>query len=150
MAYTLIFCVAVITLKMAVLWKLHCVFWALIIALMMEAVISSETSVCTYQNAWCNIPEDSHCYTRHCENLTSSRVSCIIHFPIKFQSYISDVMEQALSVGFSTAEDYRDLWLGYIDYMRRRVDWNTEPQSTELAELRGVFNRACDHLAQCE
>jgi hypothetical protein len=61
-------------------------------------------------------------------------------------------MEQALSVGFSTAEDYRNLWLGYIDYMRRRVDWSklVDHESAELAELRGVFNRACDHLAQCE
>lgn len=59
-------------------------------------------------------------------------------------------MEQALSVGFSTAEDYRNLWLGYIDYMRRRVDWSTDPQLTQLAELRVAFNRACDHLAQCE
>jgi hypothetical protein len=59
-------------------------------------------------------------------------------------------MEQALSVGFSTAEDYRNLWLGYIDYVRRRVDWHTDNQSTELAELRGTFNKACEHLAQCE
>lgn len=62
---------------------------------------------------------------------------------------IKDVMEQALSVGFSTAEDYRNLWLGYIDYVRRRVDWHADHQSAELAELRGTFNRACEHLAQC-
>jgi hypothetical protein len=59
-------------------------------------------------------------------------------------------MEQALSVGFSTAEDYRNLWLSYIDYVRRRVDWSTDPQSTDLVELREAFNRACDHLAQCK
>ena len=61
-----------------------------------------------------------------------------------------EVMEQALLVGFSSAEDYRSLWLCYIEYMRRRVDWNSDHQSIELAELRGTFNRACEHLAQCE
>jgi hypothetical protein len=71
-------------------------------------------------------------------------------FPSKVQLYIPDVMEQALSVGFSTAEDYRDLWLCYIVYMRRRVDWGTEYQSTQLEDLRRTFNRACDHLAQCK
>jgi hypothetical protein len=59
-------------------------------------------------------------------------------------------MEEALSVGFSTAEDYRNLWMSYIDYMRRRIDWDADHQSTELEELRGTFNRACEHLAQCE
>ena len=58
-------------------------------------------------------------------------------------------MEQALSVGFSTADDYRNLWLCYIEYLRRKVDWSADHQSSELAELRGTFNRACEHLAQC-
>jgi hypothetical protein len=76
----------------------------------------------------------------------------IMHYSIliKVYLYISDVMEQALSVGFSTAEDYRSLWLCYIAYMRRRVDWGTDHQSTQLEELRKTFNRACDHLAQCK
>ena len=53
-------------------------------------------------------------------------------------------------MGFSTADDYRNLWLGYIEYVRRKVDWSADHQTTELAELRGTFNRACEHLAQCE
>lgn len=79
-------------------------------------------------------------------------MSYIMHYSIfnKILSYISDVMEQALSVGFSTAEDYRNLWLCYIEYMRRRVDWGTDHQSTQMEELRTTFNRACDHLAQCK
>jgi hypothetical protein len=68
----------------------------------------------------------------------------------KFYSYFPDVMEQALSVGFSTADDYRNLWLCYIEYVRRMIDWSADDHSTELAELRGTFNRACEHLAQCE
>jgi hypothetical protein len=44
------------------------------IALMMEAVNTSETSVKFYQTRRRNIPEDSHLYTRRRENLKSHRV----------------------------------------------------------------------------
>jgi hypothetical protein len=38
-------------------------------AMMMKAVSTSEMSVNFYQITWCNIPDDSHLHTRHCENL---------------------------------------------------------------------------------
>jgi hypothetical protein len=38
----------------------------LLIATVMEAVISSETSVSIYQTTWHNIPEDSHLQKVHC------------------------------------------------------------------------------------
>jgi hypothetical protein len=41
------------------------------IALIMEAVITSETSVSIYQTAWRNIAEDSHFHSHRCENLKS-------------------------------------------------------------------------------
>jgi hypothetical protein len=41
------------------------------IALMMEAASTSETSVNFYQTARRNNPEDSHLHTRHRENLKS-------------------------------------------------------------------------------
>jgi hypothetical protein len=45
----------------------------LIITLMMEEVISSESSVNMYQTIRCNIPEDSHLHTRRRENLKSHK-----------------------------------------------------------------------------
>jgi hypothetical protein len=42
-----------------------------LIALQMEAVSTSETSVNFYQTTRRNIPEDSHLHTRRCENLKS-------------------------------------------------------------------------------
>jgi hypothetical protein len=47
------------------------------IALMMEAVSSSETLVSIYQTSWFNIPEDSHLHTRRRENL-KSHLKCFI------------------------------------------------------------------------
>jgi hypothetical protein len=43
-------------------------------ALMMEAVIASETSLNFYQTTQRNIPKDSHLHIRHCENLKSHPV----------------------------------------------------------------------------
>jgi hypothetical protein len=44
---------------------------SVIIALMMEAASTSETSVNFYQTTWRNNPEDSHLHTRRRENLKS-------------------------------------------------------------------------------
>jgi hypothetical protein len=41
------------------------------IALMLEAVNISETSVNLYATSRCNIPEDIHLHIRRCENLKS-------------------------------------------------------------------------------
>jgi hypothetical protein len=47
------------------------VFWNVAIALIMEAVSTSEASVNFYQTTRSNIPEDSNLHTRHRENLKS-------------------------------------------------------------------------------
>jgi hypothetical protein len=46
-----------------------------LIALMIEAVRTSETTVNIYQTTLRNIPEDSHLHTRRCENLKSQSVT---------------------------------------------------------------------------
>jgi hypothetical protein len=48
----------------------------LLIALMMEAASTSETSVNFYQTARRNNPEDSHLHTRRRENLKSRFLTC--------------------------------------------------------------------------
>jgi hypothetical protein len=47
----------------------------ILIALMMEAVNTSETSVSFYQTTLGNIPEDSHLYICHRENLKSQQLN---------------------------------------------------------------------------
>jgi hypothetical protein len=49
------------------------VFWNAMIALMMEAVSTSETSVNIYQTTLRNIPGDSHLHTHRRENLKSQQ-----------------------------------------------------------------------------
>jgi hypothetical protein len=56
--------------EMAVFWDVSpCSL--VMIALMMKAESTSETSVIIYQTTRCNIPEDSHLHTRRSENLKS-------------------------------------------------------------------------------
>jgi hypothetical protein len=50
----------VMSMKMAVFWN---------VALMMEALGTSETSVNFDQSTWCIIPEDSHLHNHVCVNL---------------------------------------------------------------------------------
>jgi hypothetical protein len=45
-----------------------------LIALMMEAMSTSETSASFYETTWRNIPEDSNLHTRHHEILKSKKI----------------------------------------------------------------------------
>merc|ERR1712179_398449 len=62
---------------------------------------------------------------------------------------VLSVFEQALSAGFGDPAAYLQLWLCFIDYMRRRTVW--EKDITEsMSDLRTVFERANVHLAKCK
>ncbi|XP_001602582.2 squamous cell carcinoma antigen recognized by T-cells 3 [Nasonia vitripennis] len=72
-----------------------------------------------------------------------------IRFYEKKNSPLTDVqklIESAFAVGFSTAEEYRNVWMSYLEYLRRRID-KSEDEKKNLEILENAFNRACDHLA---
>jgi hypothetical protein len=82
------------------------VFWVLI-ALMMDAASTSETSVNFYKTTRHNIPEDSHLHTHRRENLNSHQVNALhnlrpsffkIHFIVTIYAWNSQV---SLSYSFS-------------------------------------------------
>ncbi|KYM98312.1 PREDICTED: squamous cell carcinoma antigen recognized by T-cells 3-like [Cyphomyrmex costatus] len=70
----------------------------------------------------------------------------------KWDKHISEIqtlLENALSAGFSTAEDYRNLWITYLECLRRRLDqYPDEERDKYLNVVRKTFNRACEHLAK--
>lgn len=73
-----------------------------------------------------------------------------IRFYEKKGQLLSDVqklVETAMSVGFSTADEYKNLWITYLEYLRRRIDESSEDKDKQIEILRSAFNRACDHLA---
>lgn len=71
-------------------------------------------------------------------------------------SEVQKLLENALSSGFSTADDYRNLWITYLEYLRRKQDEESETSEEEKIKerkrqmdiLRNTFNRACEHLGK--
>lgn len=66
-------------------------------------------------------------------------------------SEIQTILENALSIDFPTAEDYRNLWITYLECLRRRLDQypdDGEERDKYLDVIRKTFNRACEHLAK--
>ncbi|XP_043252724.1 squamous cell carcinoma antigen recognized by T-cells 3-like isoform X2 [Colletes gigas] len=61
---------------------------------------------------------------------------------------VQALLENALRAGFSTAEEYRNLWIAYLEYLRRKLDRDSTDEEKQLDILRNTFNRACEHLAK--
>ncbi|XP_011166941.2 squamous cell carcinoma antigen recognized by T-cells 3 isoform X2 [Solenopsis invicta] len=67
----------------------------------------------------------------------------------KHISEIQKILENALSVGFSTAEDYRNLWIIYLECLLRKLEqYPDEEIEKHLDVIRKTFNRACEQLAK--
>ncbi|XP_076641280.1 spliceosome associated factor 3, U4/U6 recycling protein [Halictus rubicundus] len=60
---------------------------------------------------------------------------------------VQTILENALMAGFSTPDDYRNLWMTYLEYLKRKVDQSSDEQK-QLEVLHNTFNRACEHLAK--
>ncbi|XP_015792899.1 squamous cell carcinoma antigen recognized by T-cells 3 [Tetranychus urticae] len=58
---------------------------------------------------------------------------------------IKSVFEKSLETTFQSSSDYLDLWLTYLDYLRRRTDWNDKNQ---IEQLRKNFAAAVESLAK--
>lgn len=61
---------------------------------------------------------------------------------------VLSVFEQALAAGFGEPAAYLELWLCFIDYMRRRTIWSKDITES-MSDLRTVFERANVHLSKC-
>nr|CAD7267453.1 unnamed protein product [Timema shepardi] len=60
----------------------------------------------------------------------------------------SGVLEQALAVEYTSASDYLLLWLAYADYMRRRIEQDSDQQDQQVTAFTELLAQACEHLAQ--
>eukprot|EP00092_Neocalanus_flemingeri_P022932 GFUD01024863.1.p1 GENE.GFUD01024863.1~~GFUD01024863.1.p1 ORF type:complete len:939 (+),score=286.08 GFUD01024863.1:83-2899(+) len=63
-------------------------------------------------------------------------------------SEVLSLFEQGLAAGFAQPAAYLELWLCFIDYLRRRTVWNKDITES-MSALRTVFERANLHLAKC-
>ena len=62
---------------------------------------------------------------------------------------VQHVLEEALQAGFSTPEEYRELWILYLEFLRRKIDDvdDEDERDKKLDTLRNTFNKACEYLA---
>ncbi|KAL7304842.1 hypothetical protein TKK_0002651 [Trichogramma kaykai] len=61
-------------------------------------------------------------------------------------SEVQQVVENALAVGFASPVEYKDLWISYLEYLRRGID-KAPDESKHIVIVRNAFDRACEHLA---
>ncbi|XP_043267085.1 squamous cell carcinoma antigen recognized by T-cells 3-like isoform X2 [Venturia canescens] len=63
---------------------------------------------------------------------------------------VQALLENALTAGFPTAEEYRSVWIMYIEYLRRRINHNgsAADEEKQIEVIRKTFERACEHLAK--
>ncbi|XP_046418418.1 squamous cell carcinoma antigen recognized by T-cells 3-like [Neodiprion fabricii] len=61
---------------------------------------------------------------------------------------VQALLEKGLMAGFTSAEEYRSMWLTYLEYLRRRIDLFPDDKKKLLEIIRETFNRACEYLAK--
>jgi hypothetical protein len=52
--------------------------------------------------------------------------------------------------GLQTAHDYLELWQAFLDFLRRKINWNSEDLLNSIESLRETFQRAINQLFQCK
>ncbi|EZA54025.1 hypothetical protein DMN91_000267 [Ooceraea biroi] len=61
---------------------------------------------------------------------------------------VQELFGLALSSGFSTANDYRNVWLTYLEHQRRRIEQCSEEEREKCLDIiRRTFDKACERLA---
>ena len=60
---------------------------------------------------------------------------------------VRNIFEQALGAGFTQPGAFLELWLTFIDFKRRKTEWDKEVNES-MSELRNVFEKANKHLAK--
>jgi hypothetical protein len=95
------------------------VFW--VIALMMEAASTSETSVNSYQTTWRNNPEDSHLHTRRRENLKFH----VIYYQLFFVMALFFFTLRVACVDGFISRPFSSYRCKYVNKEADTVDWKT-------------------------
>ena len=68
---------------------------------------------------------------------------------LEVQALLENALAGFARTGVSTADEYRNVWITFIEYLRRRIDHekSTVEEEKQIEIIRSTFNRACEHLA---
>ncbi|GFQ70924.1 squamous cell carcinoma antigen recognized by T-cells 3 [Trichonephila clavata] len=99
-----------------------------------------DMSIPVYERAVRNCP--------WCLQLWVAYVRALEHYEEPHEK-ITAILETAVCMGFTKAEDFKELWLAYLDYLRRRIDKEQNESgdtSKCFEEILEVFNRAVTQM----
>ncbi|GBN63258.1 Squamous cell carcinoma antigen recognized by T-cells 3 [Araneus ventricosus] len=85
-----------------------------------------------------------------CVQLWISYVRSLERFEEPHEKIIG-VFETALGMGFPKAEDFKEFWLAYLSYLRRKIDKDrseTTERSNDFKEITDVFDRASTQMQE--
>ena len=83
-----------------------------------------------------------------CKNIWCDHLRALERFK-QPHSEIRSIFEQSLLGGFQEPGAFLELWLCFLDYMRRRTEWEKDVTPT-MSDLRTAFERANEHLAKIQ
>jgi len=121
----------------------HClepVIWIKYLDFLDSKLKISTVSLPVYDRAIRNVPWSTEIWCNYIRSLERYQEP---------HDQILHIFEQALNAGYSDPTSYLELWLCFVDYMRRRTTWEKEVNES-MRDLRSVFDRAINHLYECK
>lgn len=100
-----------------------------------KKVVVDSLIIPIYQRAVRNCP--------WCSTLWASYIMSLERLKAPHET-ILNIFETALQAGFQLGSDYKEVWLTYLNYMRRKTNWSDEK---DVKSLRKTFEKASEHLA---
>lgn len=110
-------------------------FWIKYLNFLETKIKVKEISVGIFERAVRNCPWDSNIWIKYLQSLEGYSVS---------RDDVTSIFESSLKCGFPSADDYKNIWITYLDYVRRQTDFSDEKS---VESLRKTFNASADHLA---
>ena len=121
----------------------HCLqapLWTDYLLYLKENLNMPDVCLGVYKRAIRNVP--------WCKNIWCDYLRALERFK-QPHSDIRNVFEQSLLGGFQEPGAFLELWLCFLDYMRRRTVWEKDVTPT-MSDLRTAFERANVHLAKLQ
>lgn len=60
-----------------------------------------------------------------------------------------EIFNDGMNAGLQTSQDYLELWQAFLDFLKRKINWNSENLADSIESLREIFQRAINQLFQC-
>jgi RNA recognition motif-containing protein len=125
--------------RMVRVYCLNHVTWGEYVTWVRSVLASNKALVLeVHKRAVRNCPWSSALWCSYVQTLHRSRAA---------HEEVAEVFEAALVAGLQQARDYEHVYLAYIDYLTRQIDWTASEIAPEIVQpVRDVLQRASDYF----